>query len=65
MRFGFETMGFERIGAIAHVDNTDSNGTLIKAGFTKEGTLRRRFYVNEKCEDCNMYSILRDEDYAR
>ncbi|MBQ9767312.1 MAG: GNAT family N-acetyltransferase [Lachnospiraceae bacterium] len=60
-RFGFEVMGLERIEAHAHVDNIGSNRTLVKAGFTKEGTLRRRFCVNGGNEDGNIYSILRED----
>lgn len=60
-RFGFEVMGLERIEANAHVDNIGSNRTLVKAGFTKEGTLRRRFCLNDRNEDGNIYSLLRED----
>lgn len=60
-KFGFEVMGFERIEAMAHVDNIGSNRTLQKAGFTREGTMRKRFYRQEKAEDGNMYSIVRED----
>lgn len=60
-RFGFEIMGFERIEAIAHVDNTGSNRTLQKAGFTMEGTMRKRFMLKGRAEDGNMYSITKED----
>lgn len=60
-RFGVETMGLERIEAYAHVDNIGSNRTLQKAGFAKEGTLRKRFDVNGELSDCNVYSFVRDD----
>ncbi|MCM1189677.1 MAG: GNAT family N-acetyltransferase [bacterium] len=60
-RFGFEVMGLERIEAMAHVDNIGSNRTLQKAGFTREGTMRKRFYRNDRAEDGNMYAIVRED----
>lgn len=60
-KFGFRVMGFERIEAIAHVDNIGSNRTLQKAGFTKEGMLRKRFYLNDKAEDGNLYAIVKED----
>ena len=56
-RFGIETMSLERIEAFAHVDNIGSNRTLQKAGFVMEGTLRKRFEVQGKLFDCNVYSF--------
>lgn len=60
-RFGIETMGLERIEAFAHVDNIGSNRTLQKAGFVKEGTLRKRFEVKGELFDCNAYSFVKDD----
>ena len=54
-------MGLERMEAFAHVDNIGSNRTLQKAGFVKEGTLRRRFEVKGELFDCNVYSFVRDD----
>ncbi len=59
-RFGIETMNLKRIEAFAHVDNIGSNRTLQKAGFVKEGTLRKRFEVKGKLFDCNVYSFVKD-----
>lgn len=60
-RFGIETMGLERIEAYTHVDNIGSNRTLQKAGFVKEGMLRKRFEVNGELFDCNGYSFVKDD----
>jgi RimJ/RimL family protein N-acetyltransferase len=60
-KFGIETMGLERIEAFAHVDNIGSNRTLQKAGFAKEGMLRKRFEVKGELFDCNAYSFVKDD----
>lgn len=53
-------MGLERIEAFAHVDNIGSDRTLQKAGFVKEGTLRKRFEVKGELYDCSVYSFVKD-----
>jgi len=60
-KFGIEVMGFERIEAMAHVDNIGSNRTLQKAGFTKDGLTRKRFWLNGKAQDGNMYSFIKED----
>ena len=60
-RFGVETMGLERIEAFAHVENIGSNRTLQKAGFTKEGRMRKRFMIKDTLGDCNAYSFVKDD----
>ena len=59
-RFAIETIGLERIEAFAHVDNIGSNRTLQKAGFAKEGTMRKRFEVKGELFDCNAYSFVKE-----
>ena len=54
--FGIEIMGLERIEAFAHVDNIGS-----KAGFVKEGTLRKRFEIKGELYDCNVYSFVKED----
>ena len=56
-----ETMGLKRIEAFAHVDNIGSNKTLQKAGFTKEGLMRKRFRFQNTLGDCNVYSFVRED----
>ncbi len=60
-RFGIETMGLERLEAFAHVDNIGSNRTLQKAGFVKEGTLRKRFEEKGALHDCHLYAFVKDD----
>ena len=56
---GFQELGLERIGAIVFVENIASNQLLTKLGFTKEGTLKKYMYQNDKPFDTNIYSLLK------
>jgi RimJ/RimL family protein N-acetyltransferase len=50
-----------RVQAITDVDNFASQRVLEKAGFKKEGILRKSAFIRGKwCDDC-LYSILREE----
>ena len=60
-KFGIEIMGLERIEAFAHVDNIGSNRTLQKAGFIKEGLMRKRFMLQNTLGDGNAYSFVRED----
>jgi RimJ/RimL family protein N-acetyltransferase len=50
-----------RIQAKADPENTASWKALEKAGFTREGILRKTFYCRGKWTDDCIYSILREE----
>jgi ribosomal-protein-alanine N-acetyltransferase len=50
-----------RIQAKADPENLASWKALEKAGFTREGILRKTFYCNGEWRDDCMYSILREE----
>jgi len=50
-----------RIQAKADLENTASCKALEKAGFKREGVLRRTFYCRGKWRDDCIYSILREE----
>jgi RimJ/RimL family protein N-acetyltransferase len=50
-----------RIQAVTNAENKPSQRALEKAGFTKEGTLRKRGYVRGERIDAYIYSILREE----
>jgi ribosomal-protein-alanine N-acetyltransferase len=50
-----------RVQAQTDPRNLASQKVLEKAGFKKEGTLRKSFFVRGKWTDNIMYSILRDE----
>ena len=50
-----------RVQAITGVDNFASNRVLEKAGFRKEGTIRRLWFIRGEWKDGVLYSILREE----
>ncbi len=54
-----------RVQACTDVRNVASQKTLEKAGFKKEGILRKGFYCRGEWADDYMYSILREEWKAR
>jgi RimJ/RimL family protein N-acetyltransferase len=51
----------ERIEADTEVDNIAEQRALEKAGFTREGVLRRLGFRDGRYRDLVLYSILRDE----
>jgi RimJ/RimL family protein N-acetyltransferase len=57
----FLSKNIERIQAKADPDNVASWKALEKAGFKREGILRRTFYCRGKWRDDCMYSIIREE----
>jgi RimJ/RimL family protein N-acetyltransferase len=50
-----------RVQATADVRNVASQKVLEKAGFKREGTLRRLFFIRGELRDAYLYSILREE----
>jgi ribosomal-protein-alanine N-acetyltransferase len=50
-----------RIQAETHPDNAGSQRVLQKAGFTKEGLIRKSFFSRGVYRDTAMWSILREE----
>jgi len=50
-----------RIQAATHINNTPCQRVLEKAGFQKEGTLRKSYFIRGEWKDLFMYSILREE----
>jgi RimJ/RimL family protein N-acetyltransferase len=50
-----------RIQAQTDPRNVASQKVLEKAGFKKEGTLRRNFFTRGEWRDAYIYSILREE----
>ncbi|HZC72548.1 MAG TPA: GNAT family N-acetyltransferase [Jatrophihabitans sp.] len=53
--------GAERVELVAEPDNTASRRVASSAGFTEEGTLRRRWLLHERRIDAVMYSMLPDD----
>jgi len=50
-----------RVQAITGVDNFASHRVLEKAGFTKEGIIRKSAFIRGEWKDGCLYSILREE----
>jgi RimJ/RimL family protein N-acetyltransferase len=50
-----------RVQAGTHVRNRPSQKTLEKAGFKREGTIRKAYFIRGEWADHYMYSILREE----
>ena len=63
-RWAIEQLGLERIELTASPRNAASLALARRAGFTREGTLRRFRYRHGEREDLVMYSLL-PEDLAR
>lgn len=57
----FLTRDIIRIQAEIHPENIESQRILEKAGFTKEGYIRKSFFSRGVYRDTAMWSILRDE----
>jgi ribosomal-protein-alanine N-acetyltransferase len=61
LRFGFETMGLNRIEAQHEFDNPASGRVMEKAGMRREGTLRNRLFNKGRYVDMVLYAVLRGE----
>ena len=60
--FGFESMGFERVEALVDVENVASKKLLLAAGYSLEGTLRRKSRRYDGSQiDMALFSVIRDE----
>jgi RimJ/RimL family protein N-acetyltransferase len=57
----FLSKNIVRVQAITDVDNVTSQKTLEKAGFKKEGTIRKSAFVRGEWRDGCLYSLLREE----
>ncbi|HEY6114606.1 MAG TPA: GNAT family N-acetyltransferase [Candidatus Dormibacteraeota bacterium] len=58
-RYGFETLGLTRIFAVPFVRNPASYRVLEKAGFTREGRMRRSAIKDGVVEDQYLYGLIR------
>jgi [ribosomal protein S5]-alanine N-acetyltransferase len=61
LRFGFETLGLNRIYATHFVGNPASGRVMQKIGMTREGTLRQHVIKDGQPLDIVYYGILRSE----
>jgi len=57
----FLSKNIVRVQAITDVDNVASQSVLKKAGFKKEGTIRKSAFMRGEWRDGCLYSILREE----
>jgi ribosomal-protein-alanine N-acetyltransferase len=57
----FRTLGLERLGAYADLDNPRSQAALQRTGFSREGVLRRWHRHGDLVHDVIVYSWLRSE----
>lgn len=60
-RWGFETLGLERIELLAATGNVPSQRVAERAGFTREALLRSYFAHMQKRHDMIGYGLLADE----
>jgi ribosomal-protein-alanine N-acetyltransferase len=61
VKYGFETMGLNRINGRHFGSNTASGRVLIKIGMKHEGCQRQAYKKWGKFEDFELYGILRSE----
>jgi ribosomal-protein-alanine N-acetyltransferase len=60
-RLAFDTLGLERLGAYADLDNPRSQRALEGIGFAREGVLRRWHRHGDLVHDVVLYSWLKSE----
>ena len=53
-----EVQGLERVEALVDVDNPASQRVAEKAGFRREGVLRRHYWHKGRARDMVMYSFI-------
>lgn len=61
LHHAFDTLQLERIEADTDPRNTSSRRMLERLGFVQEGTLRRRWFVNDEWCDTAFYGLLRED----
>lgn len=61
LRFSFENLELNRVGAVVFPENEASLNVLFKLGFTKEGLLRGYIQQNDEFHDTFVLSTLRHE----
>lgn len=61
LRFGFDTLGLNRIEAIHEVDNPASGRVMEKCGMVCEGTLRSKVFNKGHFSDVRLYAAVRGD----
>ncbi|MGN6729460.1 MAG: GNAT family N-acetyltransferase [Rhodanobacteraceae bacterium] len=64
LHHAFDTLQLERIEADTDPRNALSRRMLERFGFVQEGTLRRRWFVNDEWCDTAFYGLLREDFHA-
>jgi len=59
--FAFENIGFNRIETYHSINNAASGRVMQKSGMTFEGFAKQKYKSISGFEDCNMYSILKED----
>lgn len=60
-QFAFERLGLHRCAAVVDVDNPASARALERVGYSREGTMREKLFMNGTWNDQFLYGILRAE----
>lgn len=61
LHHAFDTLQLERIEADTDPRNAPSRRMLERLGFVQEGTLRKRWFVNDEWCDTALYGLLRED----
>jgi ribosomal-protein-alanine N-acetyltransferase len=61
LTYGFGTLELHRIEAVIDIQNVRSKALLEKLGFTYEGNLRQRYYMEGCFEDEHYFGLLKHE----
>lgn len=61
LKYSYEVLKLNRIGAVVYLENEASSKLLEKLGFSKEGVLRDYLYQNNLFHTTNMFSLLKQE----
>lgn len=60
-RFAFDVCGYRRLTATVTAGNEASRRTLLKVGFTHEGTLRQNYFLQGRWQDDWLFGLLPGE----
>jgi ribosomal-protein-alanine N-acetyltransferase len=61
LRYGFNTIGLNRVEACIGPSNIASQKVIKKFGFTQEGHLRQHFIRDGEIQDSLIFSLLKAE----
>ncbi len=61
IHYGFTEMNLQRIEAMVGPNNIPSLRLMEKNHFTREGQLRKHYFVNDHWEDSVVFSLLKEE----